>query len=93
MLSGEIKAGEAALTDLSEQSADLLLVIPNAPHPETPDGAGEEDNYSDRLRTQGSWQDVGEAMPEGARLLVRSRVLLRRPRGHLKKVLDDRAHS
>src|SRR5687768_10099031 len=43
-LSQRIKAGEAEETRVGEESRDLLLRIPNAPHPSVPDGAGEADN-------------------------------------------------
>jgi seryl-tRNA synthetase len=42
---GEQETGLAATTEQVEaQLRDLLLVIPNTPHPEAPDGASDEDN-------------------------------------------------
>jgi seryl-tRNA synthetase len=43
-LSQRIKAGEGELTELDDRVRQLQLVIPNAPHESTPDGAGEADN-------------------------------------------------
>jgi seryl-tRNA synthetase len=43
-LSGSIKDGELRLAELEADTAGRLLVIPNAPHRDTPDGAGEADN-------------------------------------------------
>jgi seryl-tRNA synthetase len=43
-LSQRIKAGESELGGLETEAADLLMVIPNAPHSSVPDGAGEADN-------------------------------------------------
>ena len=38
-LSSSIKSGETALKALEEEASSRLLVIPNAPHKDTPDGA------------------------------------------------------
>ncbi len=43
-LSSSIKGGETALKALEEEASSRLLVIPNAPHKDTPGGGGEEDN-------------------------------------------------
>jgi len=43
-LSQKIKGGETEEAQVAEESRLALLVIPNAPHPSTPDGAGEADN-------------------------------------------------
>jgi len=43
-LSGEIKSGEAQLTQLEQDSRALLMCIPNAPHASVPDGASSDDN-------------------------------------------------
>jgi len=43
-LSGQIKAGEAEMSELEGRSRDLLLSIPNAPHASVPDGESEKDN-------------------------------------------------
>ena len=43
-LSQQIKGGEAEETRVSEDSRQLLMRIPNAPHASVPDGAGEADN-------------------------------------------------
>jgi seryl-tRNA synthetase len=43
-LSQRIKAGEADEVKVGDESRDLLLRIPNAPHASVPDGAGEADN-------------------------------------------------
>lgn len=43
-LSSSIKSGETALKALEEEASSRLLVIPNAPHKDTPDGGGETDN-------------------------------------------------
>ena len=43
-LSGKIKQGEGELTRLEVECEQKLLVIPNAPHPSVPTGAGAEDN-------------------------------------------------
>ena len=44
-LLGEREAELAARsTELADQIRDLLLRIPNTPHPDAPDGAGDEDN-------------------------------------------------
>ncbi|HMG21082.1 MAG TPA: serine--tRNA ligase [Kofleriaceae bacterium] len=43
-LAGKIKDGEAELTRLEADCDQQLLLIPNAPHPSVPSGAGEADN-------------------------------------------------
>jgi seryl-tRNA synthetase len=43
-LSQRIKAGEAAEAAIAEESRQQLLRLPNAPHPEAPEGAGADDN-------------------------------------------------
>jgi len=43
-VSQQIKAGEVEETQVAEESRQLLLSIPNAPHPSVPDGTGEADN-------------------------------------------------
>src|ERR1041385_8587581 len=43
-LSTKIKEGEAELGRLELAAEQALLVIPNAPHPSVPTGAGEADN-------------------------------------------------
>jgi seryl-tRNA synthetase len=51
-LSQRIKAGEAEETRVGEESRDLLMRIPNAPHPSVPDGTSEADN-----RVESVWGD------------------------------------
>jgi seryl-tRNA synthetase len=51
-LSQRIKAGEADESRVADESRDLLMRIPNAPHPSVPDGAGEADN-----RVENVWGD------------------------------------
>src|SRR5690242_2553210 len=43
-LSTEIKAGEAELAKLEEDTTAILLRIQNAPHASVPDGHGADDN-------------------------------------------------
>jgi seryl-tRNA synthetase len=43
-LSSSIKQGEVKLSELESEASDRLLIIPNAPHRDTPTGAGEADN-------------------------------------------------
>jgi seryl-tRNA synthetase len=43
-LSQRIKAGEAELGEIEVEAERVLMVIPNAPHPSVPVGAGDADN-------------------------------------------------
>jgi seryl-tRNA synthetase len=42
--SDELKAAEIRLKELQEETQQILMLIPNIPHKETPDGKNEEDN-------------------------------------------------
>ncbi|MDH3726031.1 MAG: serine--tRNA ligase [Myxococcales bacterium] len=48
-LGDEIKAGEARQTEVAVELEGILLNLPNLPHPETPDGLGEDDNVEVRV--------------------------------------------
>jgi seryl-tRNA synthetase len=44
MLSEDVKAGDARLSEIETELQDALLGIPNVPHPSVPDGREAEDN-------------------------------------------------
>ena len=98
-LSQRIKQGEAEETQVADESRDLLLGIPNAPHPSVPDGAGEADN-----RVVSTWGEkpaiasprphweIGEALgildfEAGARIAGARFTVLRRDGARLTRAL------
>lgn len=48
-LGDEIKVGEARQAEVERELEDILLNLPNLPHPETPDGLAEGDNVEVRV--------------------------------------------
>ena len=48
-IGSEIDAGESKVNLVEEKLEDLLLRLPNLPHPDVPRGEGEEDNVTVRL--------------------------------------------
>ncbi|MDH3200299.1 MAG: serine--tRNA ligase [Myxococcales bacterium] len=49
VLGDEIKAGEFRQTEVAGELEDILLNLPNLPHPDTPDGLSENDNVEVRV--------------------------------------------
>ncbi len=48
-LGDQIKAGEARQNEVEGELEAILLNLPNLPHPDTPDGLGEDDNVEQRV--------------------------------------------
>jgi seryl-tRNA synthetase len=48
-LGDQIKTGEARQSEIEGELEGILLNLPNLPHPDTPDGLGEDDNVEQRV--------------------------------------------
>jgi seryl-tRNA synthetase len=99
-LSNQIKAGEADETRANDESRDLLMRIPNAPHASTPDGTSEAENQVVRtwgekprfdFAPQAHW-DLGERLgildfAAGAKITGARFTVLRREAARLTRAL------
>lgn len=52
-LGDQLEAAKASLNDITEQLDDILLGVPNLPHPDVPEGESEDDNVEIRR-----WGDI-----------------------------------
>ena len=60
-LKEEIRSLNARLSELEKSIQDLLVQVPNIPHPSVPEGKGEEDN--EVVKTGGKVPTLQEALP------------------------------